>query len=183
MYYSKNTTRCKKKVIKHNFKLGQRRCPFTGLQLIYNRVETGILMQNSATIEHIIPKSKGGTSHSTNVMTISHVANNKRGNTCWIKWIESFNPPKKDYLIERYLEAVLWHMLTQSEKLRISTGTIRNYIERVQAERELTTVERLLLNRINGVYLTGEKRKEVELFVKEWDDQLTKKFKELEGAV
>jgi hypothetical protein len=92
-------TRQKKAVIR-SYKLGQRRC-YCGTQLVYQPNQ-----KNSATFEHLVPKSAGGTYHQFNCLIVCRRCNQARGNQCWITWIEKHSPPKKEWLIEKYMEAI-----------------------------------------------------------------------------
>lgn len=82
---------------------GQRRC-YCGVQLNW----TG-RFPNSATFEHLVPRSQGGTWAPENGMIVCNSCNNKRENKCWIRYLNEVNPPKKEWLIQKYLEAVLYH--------------------------------------------------------------------------
>ena len=82
------------------FQRGQRRC-YCGVQLNWT---TGF--KNSATVEHLVPSSQGGTYHEENLLVSCSSCNAKRGNESFIKFVESQNYPKKEWLIKKYLEAV-----------------------------------------------------------------------------
>lgn len=88
--------------IMHWYNLGQRRCPCCGVQLVYQPGQP-----NSATLEHLVPKSFGGTYDLENGLMVCYRCNNQRGSRCWIRWMNKKNPPKKEWLIRKYLLAVL----------------------------------------------------------------------------
>ena len=79
---------------------GQRRC-YCGVQL-----NCAAGFENSATVVHLIPVSQGGTYHAENLLVSCSSCNAKRGNKSFIKFVESQNYPKKEWLIKKYLEAV-----------------------------------------------------------------------------
>jgi hypothetical protein len=54
----------------------------------------------------LIPKSNGGTDALKNGLVGCAGCNEARGNTCWVRWINKLNPPKKEYLINKYYEAI-----------------------------------------------------------------------------
>lgn len=82
------------------YELGQRRC-YCGVQLNW----TGNRGRNAASFEHLIPKSQGGTRHKQNGIIVCRKCNNDRGNKDWIEWIREKNPPKAEWLIQKYLDA------------------------------------------------------------------------------
>jgi len=92
---------------------GQRRC-YCGVQLNWTGRHS-----NSATFEHLVPRSQGGTWAKENGMIVCSKCNEKRANRCWIKYVNETNPPKKEWLIQKYLEAVLHqHMKGYDLKIR-----------------------------------------------------------------
>jgi len=109
--------------IRHAYGLGQRRCPVCCVQLVYTANN-----RNSATFEHIVPKSKGGTRHRENGMMMCYACNNGRGTKCWIEWMNEVNPPKKEWLIQKYIDAIEFYKENQIE-VKVKTGPISVYIE------------------------------------------------------
>ena len=97
------STRLKLVAKKHWYGLGQRRC-YCGVQLNW---APGY--KNSATFEHIVPKSQGGTFALKNSLIICRSCNDARGNTCWIDWITQNNPPKAKWLMQKYQDAVAFY--------------------------------------------------------------------------
>lgn len=83
---------------------GQRRCHCCCVQLNW----TGNY-KNSATIEHMIPKSRGGTLEAINILIMCYRCNAARGNIDWIEWITTSKPPKAEWLIQKYLDAVQFY--------------------------------------------------------------------------
>ena len=53
------------------------------------------IKRNTATIEHLIPKSKGGTNVKSNLKMSCHQCNSLRGNMCAVEWLRIVNDPKK----------------------------------------------------------------------------------------
>jgi len=104
------------------FSLGQRRC-YCGRQLVWNPN-----LPNSATFEHLVPKSAGGTYHFFNSLLVCSDCNHRRGNTCWIKWINKLNPPKKEWLIQRYVDAVQEYR-KMDRQVQIRYKTVNVYIQ------------------------------------------------------
>lgn len=95
------------------YKLGQRRCPCCGVQLTWG----GNTSDRSATTEHLVLKSHGGSNHEFNVLIICWKCNNRRGNKDWFKWLDEINAPKKEWLAEKYLNSI-----------REYTSTSNNYL-------------------------------------------------------
>ena len=85
------------------YQLGQRRCHCCSKQLNWDSTSSH---KNSATVEHMVPASKGGTYHAINILIICSACNNARGNKDWFEWIENGNFPKKEWLITKYSRAV-----------------------------------------------------------------------------
>lgn len=83
------------------FLLGQRRCHCCGTQLNWI---TG--HKNSASVEHLVPKSKGGTLKDLNCLIVCHSCNQKRKSINWISWVTRNNFPKSEWLINKYIVAL-----------------------------------------------------------------------------
>jgi len=75
-----------------SYELGQRRCPLCSCQMVYNPCQP-----NTASFEHLVPKSSGGTEADVNGLVVCRRCNANRGNMCWEKWLNQLNPPKKEY--------------------------------------------------------------------------------------
>jgi 5-methylcytosine-specific restriction endonuclease McrA len=113
--------------IKRWYKLGQRRCPCCGVQLVYQPK-----CDNSATFEHLVPRSQGGTLHAINGLMICSKCNHTRGNTCWISFVKKNKPPKQEWLIQRYLAAVKYYGRgAGSRPISVSFKRINIYINQV----------------------------------------------------
>jgi hypothetical protein len=97
------------------FNEGQRRCPCCNVQLNWT-----IGYKNTATAEHLLPKSHGGTYHPKNILIICYECNQQRGNTDYIKWIAGSNFDKKQWLISRYTIAMN-HYITSGRKINRDT--------------------------------------------------------------
>lgn len=63
------------------YNLGQRRCHCCGVQLNWCGD-----FKNSATIEHLVPKSQGGTLAIPNVLVVCGDCNKARKNKDYIQW-------------------------------------------------------------------------------------------------
>jgi len=85
----------------HWYRKGQRRCHCCGVQLHWQGD-----LKNSATVEHLVPQSKGGTSWCGNIIMVCTLCNKKRGNSNWIDWVLNYKLPKDEWLIGKYLAAV-----------------------------------------------------------------------------
>jgi hypothetical protein len=97
----KNNVKFKRKVDWYN--LGQRRCHICCKQLVW---VYHVSVKNSATLEHLVPSSQGGTISADNILIVCKCCNDERRNMNWIKWVNKKNPPKKEWLIEKYVTAV-----------------------------------------------------------------------------
>lgn len=109
------STNQKRNAIEHWYSLGQRRC-YCGVQLVWNQDQ-----KNSATFEHLVPKSQGGTLALKNSLVICSDCNNNRGNADWIDWIVENNPPKAKWLLHKYNEAVQYYS-QHNRKLKVKHG-------------------------------------------------------------
>lgn len=103
------------------YQLGQRRCHCCGLQLNWAQGH-----KNSATVEHLVPASYGGTYHSENIIITCSKCNERRGNKDWIYWVTKNNFPKKEWLIKKYINAVEFYAC-QNGKYKISKNINREY--------------------------------------------------------
>ena len=122
--------RFKKRV--HWFQLGQRRCHCCGVQLNWAQN-----FNNSATVEHMVPTSKGGTFHDENILITCFSCNNKRGNTDWIEYVTKNNFPKSDWLIKKYLTAVEFYR-TKNKKVHGSIfHKVRGYNNKIKKQQKL----------------------------------------------
>lgn len=104
----------KNRTLRHRvrwYKLGQRRCHCCGVQLNW---ATG--HKNSASVEHMIPGSYGGTFHQENIIITCSSCNGVRGNRDFIEWVYANKFPKTEWLISKYLAA--YHFYKQ-ENIRV----------------------------------------------------------------
>ena len=83
--------------------MGQRRC-HCGRQLVWSG-----LGKNRATIEHIIPKSKGGTLALKNTLIVCRDCNQKRGTKDFTCWTAGSRFPKKEWLHKKHKEAIAYY--------------------------------------------------------------------------
>ncbi len=79
--------------------LGQRRC-HCGRQLVW--AGEG---KNRATLDHLVPKSKGGTWHLKNILIVCQECNSKRGNKDFSGWVTGNRFPKHEWLVNKHKEA------------------------------------------------------------------------------
>lgn len=82
------------------YTLGHKRCAYCCCQLVYQNGQ-----KNSATVEHIIPKSQGGTYNIKNCLMACKLCNNTRGNTDFLFWVSKNNFPRKEWLAKKHVEA------------------------------------------------------------------------------
>ena len=114
------------------FQLGQRRCHFCGVQLNWAQG-----FDNSATVEHMVPESKGGNFHGANILITCRGCNNKRGNRDWIDFVTENNIPKSDWLIKKYLSAVEFYRVSNT-KVHISIfHKVREYNNKIKKQQKL----------------------------------------------
>lgn len=84
------------------FQLGQRRCPCCGVQLTWDSDNT----PRTATVEHLVLASAGGTFHMQNTIVTCRRCNSTRGSQNWIDFVQKNRIPKAEWLIDKYLNAV-----------------------------------------------------------------------------
>jgi len=114
------------------FQLGQRRCHCCGVQLNWAQD-----FNNSASVEHMVPQSKGGTLHDVNVLITCRGCNNKRGTKDWIDFISENDIPKSDWLIKKYLMAVEFYRVNNT-KVHISIfHKVREYNNKIKKQQKL----------------------------------------------
>ena len=77
------------------YKLGQRRC-HCGVQLNWCGN-----YKNSATVEHILPKSAGGTLAKANTLIVCRKCNADRGSEPYEAFVSRLSIPKKEWLCEK----------------------------------------------------------------------------------
>lgn len=123
------------------YRLGQRRCHCCGTQLNW----TGEY-KNSATVEHMVPASKGGTYHMVNTLVVCWLCNTARGDKDWIEWVDSNNMPKKEWLIDKYLESVEFYR-GYNRKVHISIFQgVRKYKTRRTTEKKIDMAQHKLVD-------------------------------------
>jgi hypothetical protein len=111
----------KNKLVKHRIKtnksfkrrvewyqLGQRRCHCCGVQMTWGSDSN----PRDATVEHLVPASKGGTFHSVNIIVTCRSCNKSRQSTDWIDFVTKNKLPKAEWLIEKYLKALYFYKKT-----------------------------------------------------------------------
>ena len=62
--------------------------------------------RNFATVEHLVPKSQNGTCARANLILMCEGCNSKRQDTDWIEFVMENDFPKKEWLVEQYVNAV-----------------------------------------------------------------------------
>ena len=75
------------------YSLRHTRCHYCCVQLNYAQG-----FSNSATVEHIIPKSKGGTLRIENTLIVCKTCNAKRGDKDFLGFITGSRLPRQDWL-------------------------------------------------------------------------------------
>lgn len=72
------------------FQLGQRRCPCCGVQLTWDSDNT----PRTATVEHLVLASAGGTFHMQNTIVTCRRCNSTRGSQNWIDFVQKKSSSK-----------------------------------------------------------------------------------------
>ena len=91
----------KDRAISYWYNMGQRRC-ICGRQLVWAGDN-----KNRATIDHIVPKSLGGTKRLTNLLIVCQDCNGKRGSEKLSVWAKKQNIPKLRWIREKEKLAML----------------------------------------------------------------------------
>jgi hypothetical protein len=90
------------------YQLGQRRCHCCGVQMTWgNNGEV-----REASVEHLVPVSKGGTYDWVNIIITCRGCNNSRGTKDWIDFVTKNKFPKSEWLIGKYLNALEFYRKT-----------------------------------------------------------------------
>jgi len=94
---------CKQKdrAIMYWYTKGQRRC-LCGRQLVWSGNGS-----NLATIDHIVPKSRGGTRRLTNLLIVCQGCNHERGNKKLSIWAKEKSLPKLKWIRDKEKLAML----------------------------------------------------------------------------
>lgn len=103
----------KRSTRRHWQSLGYRRC-YCGKLLNWEDPEH----PDFATIEHLVPKSRGGTLAIKNSLLVCKRCNESRSSIDWYVWVETNKPPKSDWLIKKYDDALL-HFLEMNKKVDV----------------------------------------------------------------
>ena len=90
----------KEKIKALYYSLGHKRCHYCCVQLNYAQG-----FKNSATVEHIILKSKGGTMAQKNLLIVCNQCNSKRGNKSFIGFVTGSRLPRQEWLKSKYEKA------------------------------------------------------------------------------
>jgi hypothetical protein len=90
------------------YQLGQRRCHCCGVQMTWSTDNK----PREATVEHLVPASKGGTYHTENIIITCRTCNNSRGSTDWIDFVTKNKFPKSEWLIGKYLNVLEFYRKT-----------------------------------------------------------------------
>jgi hypothetical protein len=94
--------------------------------LVYNPCKSGTpYPKNAATFEHLVPHSKGGTRAQINSLVICSGCNGDRRSKDWVEWIDMLQPPKKEWLLEKYNIAIAYHysMKVKSKVVKVSINS------------------------------------------------------------
>lgn len=87
------------------YSLGHRRCRYCNCQLVYNPGQ-----KNTATVEHLVPQSVGGTDALVNLIIVCTTCNHKRGNARLTQWAKG--RPLEDWIIKKYADALRFYVKT-----------------------------------------------------------------------
>lgn len=94
------------------FDYGQRRCAYCCRQLHFHRYTDGTKVPPYvATIEHIIPKSRGGYGHFVNTLMVCNGCNSKRANQDFEKFVKKYKLPRTEWLLDRLRRSKEYHQL------------------------------------------------------------------------
>ena len=88
----------KKRIKERWYELGHKRCHYCCRQLNY---VSGY--RNSATVEHMFPRSQGGTLAIVNCLVVCKECNEKRGNKKFVDFVNK--APRREWLLSKALEA------------------------------------------------------------------------------
>lgn len=101
------------------YALGQRRCAYCGVQLHWRPdYSSPRCDKNAATVEHLVPKSHGGTYHDFNTVCICKRCNDRRNNDNLIEFLNERNIPKKEYFIRKYIRAIQHYLYDKEFNLK-----------------------------------------------------------------
>jgi 5-methylcytosine-specific restriction endonuclease McrA len=109
------------------YNLGQRRCHICSCQLTWVYHPS---LKNCATVEHLVPASKGGQFNSENVLVVCNECNKKRGNKNWLDWINEKQPPKKEWLIDKYINSVKLYKRKNTNIHKVIHTQVNIYIQK-----------------------------------------------------
>ena len=82
---------------------GTRHCPCCGIQLTW-KAQPRTVQKNLATVDHIIPKSMGGSNSVKNMFVMCRDCNEKRGDSCFVEFVTAHGI-SKSYVETLYKEA------------------------------------------------------------------------------
>lgn len=86
-------TRTKCAVRQLAYDSGVRRCPCCNVQLVW-KANIDNVQKNLATVDHIVPKSIGGTMHQDNLFVMCKKCNSNRGDQCFVSYLTKHNYSK-----------------------------------------------------------------------------------------
>ena len=92
----------KKKIREYWYGLGYKRCHYCCIQLNYT---SGF--RNSATIEHLVPHSMGGTLARKNCLVVCSTCNRRRQDTPLERFVRGL--PRECWLLQKYEEAKAYY--------------------------------------------------------------------------
>ena len=110
----------RKKALHHWFALGHRRCRYCHCQLVYNEGQ-----KNTASAEHLVPKSQGGTEALVNLIVVCTSCNTKRQNKDFTDFVKGL--PLEDWLLKKYAEAVGFYFKSD-RKISINKKKVKNLL-------------------------------------------------------
>lgn len=97
----------KKRIKERWYELGHKRCHYCCRQLNYVSGH-----KNSATVEHMVPKSQGGTLDIVNCLVVCSECNSKRASKNFRGYVTGSRLPRKEWLFTKYKEAFEYYART-----------------------------------------------------------------------
>lgn len=93
---------------------GLRNCPCCGVQLVW-KAYTANIQKNLATVDHIVPRSIGGSDIFNNMYVMCRKCNETRGNMCFVTFVTKNGVSKEhaESIYKKAFTSVLQHMIFQ----------------------------------------------------------------------
>jgi hypothetical protein len=119
----KNPGKTRSEMVKNEwyYLKGCRRCPICNVQMTWGNHETRQALEGKklhstnqykrhATVEHLYPKSHGGTNARFNMIVVCYECNSTRKNMSWMKWMHKRKPILNVWLMGKFEEATKEYM-------------------------------------------------------------------------